>query len=77
MFYAHTRDRGPVAALRTRRAGVVAISLLAAAALALTGCTGGGPGAGPGEVNSIDAGLAGGIDEAVANAMQLLSLIHI
>ena len=71
MFYAHTRDRGPVAALRKRRAGVVAISLLAAAALALTGCTGGGTGAGPGEVNTIDAGLAGSIDDAVANAMQL------
>lgn len=71
MFYAHTRDRGPVAASRTRRAGVAAISLLAAAALALTGCTGGGNGGGPGEVNSIDAGLAGSIDEAVANAMQL------
>ena len=60
-----------MAASRTRRAGVAAISLLAAAALALTGCTGGGSAAGPGEVNSIDAGVAGSIDGAIENAMQL------
>ncbi len=60
-----------MAATRTRRRGVAAISLLAAAALALTGCTGNGFGGGAGEVNTIDAGLAGSIDEAVATAMQL------
>lgn len=71
MIYAHTRERGPVAALRTRRTSVAAIALLAAAALALTGCTGGGNAAGPGEVNSIDAGVAGSIDGAIESAMQL------
>lgn len=60
-----------MAVTRTRRRGVAAISLLAAATLALTGCTGNGLGGGAGEVNSIDAGLAGSIDEAIANAMQL------
>lgn len=60
-----------MAVIRTRRRGVAAISLLAAAALTLTGCTGNGFGGGTGEVNTIDAGLAGSIDEAIANAMQL------
>ena len=60
-----------MAVTRTRRRGIAAISLLAAAALTLTGCTGNGFGGGNGEVNTIDAGLAGSIDEAIANAMQL------
>lgn len=60
-----------MAATRTRRASATAISLLAAVALALTGCTGGGGLGGSGDVNSVDAGLATSIDDAVANAMQL------
>lgn len=60
-----------MAATRTRRARVATLSLLTAAALALTGCTGNGSQGGDGEVNTIDAGLVGSIDEAIATAMQL------
>ena len=60
-----------MAATRTRRAGVAAISLLAAVALGLSGCTGGGPAGGSDDANTIDAGVAGSIDDAIASAMQL------
>lgn len=60
-----------MAVTRTRRARVATLSLLTVAALTLTGCTNGPLGGSDGEANSIDAGLAGSIDEAVASAMQL------
>ncbi len=60
-----------MAATRIRRARVATLSLLTAAALALTGCTSNGVLGGDGEVNTIDAGLAGSIDGAIASAMQL------
>ncbi len=60
-----------MAGTRIRRTGVATVSLLAAAALALTGCTSNGSGGGAGEINTIDAGLAASIDEAVSSALQL------
>lgn len=53
-----------------RRVRVAALSMLAVASLGLTACTGNGFIAGDAEANSIDAGLAGRIDEAITAAMQ-------
>lgn len=58
-------------ALRTRSKSLVAITLLSAACLGLTSCTGDGFVAGSDEVNSVSAELSSSIDDAVANAMQL------
>jgi len=60
-----------VAAIRTRRASVVAIALLSVVGLGLTSCTNGSFLGGDDEVNSVSADLAGSIDGAVENAMQL------
>ena len=60
-----------MAATRTRRAGVVALTLLSAACLGLTACSGGGFASSPDEVKTVGADLATSIDDAVANAMQL------
>lgn len=60
-----------MAVKRTRRKGVAAISLLAAASLSLTACTSGGFMGGDDEVNTVDAALATSVDEAIASAMQL------
>lgn len=60
-----------MAATRIRRARVATLSLLTAAALALTGCTSNGIMGGDGEVNTVDAELATSIDEAIASALQL------
>lgn len=58
----------PRLAHRTR---IVATALLATAALGLTACTGGELSAPAGDVDTIDQALATGIDDAVANAMEL------
>ncbi|WP_053352728.1 serine hydrolase domain-containing protein [Leucobacter musarum] len=58
----------PRFAHRTR---LLAVGAVVVAALGLTACTGGGTVSSSGDVNSIDAGLATSIDDAVANAMQL------
>lgn len=60
-----------MAATRTRRTRVATISLLTAAALALTGCTSGGGIGGDDEVNTIDAGIVENIDAAITSAQQL------
>ncbi len=60
-----------MAAKRTRRAGVAALSLLAALSLGLSACTETPFIGGSDEANTIDGGLAGSIDEAIASAMQL------
>lgn len=45
--------------------------MLAAVTLGLTSCTGGGAFGGSGEVQTVDAGLAASVDEAMNSAMQL------
>lgn len=54
-----------------RRIRVTAISALSVVALALTGCTGGDGGESGGDVNTIDGGIASGIEAAVQQAMTL------
>lgn len=60
---------GSVVSKLRRRARVTTLALLTAASLGLTACTGSGLGLGAAEANSVDAGLAGRIDEAVSSAM--------
>jgi len=71
MLYAYSRERGQVLATRTRRAGGIAVALLAAISLGLTACTGNGNGGGADEVNTLGGDVATSLDEAVSNAMQL------
>lgn len=55
----------------TRRVGLAALAMLAAASLSLTGCTKDLATGGSDEVRTIDESLATTIDEAMATAMQL------
>ncbi|QZY53265.1 serine hydrolase domain-containing protein [Leucobacter tenebrionis] len=58
----------PRLAQRTRFA---AVALIATAVLGLTACTGGATGTSGGDVATLDKGLSGSIDDAVASAMEL------
>ncbi|GAA1602116.1 serine hydrolase domain-containing protein [Leucobacter chromiireducens] len=56
---------------RAHRTGLALVGLVTAAALGLTGCSGGTSGSGAGNVNTIDEGLAGSINTAVESALAL------
>ena len=60
---------GSVESKLQRRIRVTSLALLAAATLGLTACTGNGGALGAAEANTVDAGLATRIDEAVSSAM--------
>lgn len=61
---------GSVVSKLARRTRVAALTLATVAALGLTACSGNGAVSSEAESNSVDAGLATRIDEAVASAMQ-------
>ncbi|GAA1627187.1 serine hydrolase [Leucobacter chromiireducens] len=56
---------------RAHRVRAAVVGLVAVAALGLSGCTSGGLGSAPGDVNSVDEGLASGIDGAIETALAL------
>lgn len=71
LFYVDQKNGGDVSTRFGQRARVAALAAISALALALTACSGAGGLTGDESVNTVDAGLADGIQSAVQNAMAL------